>query len=118
MAYDEFLADRVRNILRAKRADADEKKMFGGLCFLVDEKMCVGVEGDRLMVRIDPDAYEDALERPGTREMKFTGKPMKGFVFVEVEGTKSAASLQSWVQMALDFNPKAKASKSRKAKTY
>jgi len=111
MAYDELLADRVKKIFRAKRVRFEEKNMFGGLCFLVKRKMCVGVQKDRLMARIDPEVYKEALARKGCREMTFTGKPMKGFVFVEREGTKNDKSLKEWIQLALDFNPKAKTSK-------
>lgn len=78
--------------------------------------MCVGIEGERLMVRLDPAMYEAALTRPACVPMDFTGRPMRGFVFVEPEGTASAASLQSWINLALEFNPRAKASRSAKPK--
>ncbi len=87
MAYDELLADRMRLVLKEKNVVYEEKAMMGGLTFMVDGKMCVGIIRDNLMARIDPDIYDTALKRKGCREMDFTKRPMKGFVFVEPEGT-------------------------------
>ena len=112
MAYDEKLAGRVRELLSSKRNVA-EKKMMGGLTFMVNNKMCVGILNDELMARIDPEVYESALERKGCREMDFTGRPMKGFVFVDPEGTKSKKDLEYWLNLALDFNKRAKASRKK-----
>lgn len=111
MAYNEFLADRIRRTLREKNARFEEKKMMGGLCFLVQDKMCAGVVGDMLMARIGPDGFEDALRRPGARPMDFTGRPMAGYAFVEPEGIDAEAELGWWLQRCLEFNPKAKSSK-------
>ena len=111
MAYDEKLAQRVRESL--PRRDVEEKKMMGGLTFMVNGKMCVGVSKDDLMARIDPDVYESALRKKGCREMNFTGKPMKGFVFVSPKGTGNKKDLKYWLGLALDFNKRAKASKKR-----
>lgn len=111
MAYNEFLADRVRRFFQERKISTEEKKMMGGLCYMVDDKMCVGVVKDQLMARIDPEIYEDALEREGCREMNFTGRPMKGFVFIDPEGTDLDDDLDYWVELALDFNPRAKSSK-------
>jgi TfoX/Sxy family transcriptional regulator of competence genes len=115
MAFDEDLAQRVRNALKEDAVAFDEKKMMGGLCFMVDGKMCVGIETDRLMARIDPDVYEAALTRKGCVPMDFTGRPMRGFVFVNPEGTQSKRDLKSWITLALEFNPRAVASR-RKTK--
>ncbi len=115
MAYDEHLADRVRELFSEHRK-VEEKKMMGGLTFMVNSKMCVGILNDDLMVRIAPEEYEKALERPGCRVMDFTGRPMKGFVFVGPEGTKGKKQLDSWLALALDFNKRAKTSKKKKAK--
>ena len=87
--------------------------MMGGLCFLVDSKMCLGVEKDRIMARIDPEVYEDALKRKGCKPMDFTGRPMRGFVFVESEGISSDQDLAFWTALALELNPRAKSSKKR-----
>lgn len=114
MAYDENLADRIRNLFREKKIAFEEKNMMGGWCLLVDDKMCVGVVKNSLMARIDPDIHQDVLSRPGCREMDFTGRPMKGFVFVEAEGVDLDKDLEEWVQLCLDFNPKAKSSKKKK----
>jgi len=114
MAYNEFLADRMRNVLRDKNVFYQEKKMMGGLTFMVDEKMCVGIVKENLMARIGPEVYEESLTKPGCREMNFTGKPMKGYVFIEPEGVDMDDDLAYWIQLALDYNPKAKSSKKKK----
>jgi TfoX/Sxy family transcriptional regulator of competence genes len=114
MSYNEFLADRVRLAMKEKNVRFEEKAMMGGLTFMVDDKMCVGIVKDNLMARIDPAIYERALKRKGCREMDFTHRPMKGFVFVEPPGTDMDEDLESWIQLALDYNPKAKSSKKKK----
>lgn len=113
MAYNEKLAARVRTLLADLKA-VEEKKMMGGITFMVNGKMCVGVLKDELMARIDPEVYETALQKKGCREMDFTGKPMKGFVFIAPKGTDSKKDLGYWIGLALDFNKKAKNSKKRK----
>ena len=82
MAYDEGLAQRLREVM-ADHDDIEEKKMFGGLAFMLNGNMCVGVAGEQLMVRVGAEAYADALKQAHAREMDFTGKPLKGFVFVD-----------------------------------
>lgn len=114
MAYDELLADRIRQNLAEKKVHVEEKKMMGGLCFMVNDKMCVGLIKNQLMARIDPEIQAEVLARTGCREMDFTGRPMKGFVFVEPEGWDTDADLDYWVQLCLDFNPRAKSSKKKK----
>ena len=84
MAYNEKLVKRIREALAGKRK-VEEKKMMGGLTFMVNNKMCVGISGNDLMARIDPEIYESALKRKGCREMDFTGRPMRGFVFINPE---------------------------------
>lgn len=113
MAYDELLADRIRTAL-ARQKKVEEKKMMGGLTFMVNGKMCVGVHTDEIMCRIDPDIQEQALLHKGSRIMDFTGKPMKGFVFVKKEAIRSPKEFTYWIGLALDFNKKAKASKKRR----
>lgn len=115
MAFDEELAQRVRESFQRKAVAVEEKPMMGGLCFMVDGKMCVGVARERLMVRIDPDVYEAALDRPGCVPMDFTGRPMRGFVFVEPEGIESRPELDSWIALALEFNPRAVASRRKRS---
>lgn len=112
MAYDEKLAGRVRTALADRRA-VEEKKMMGGLTFMVSGKMCVGVLKDDLMVRLDPDIYDAALKRKGCREMDLMSRPTRGFVFVSPKGTSDKKDLNYWINIALDFNKKAKASKKR-----
>ena len=113
MAYDENLANRIRELLPTQRK-VEEKKMMGGLTFMVNNKMCVGILNDDLMVRIDPQVYESVLEKRGCREMDFTGRPMRGFVFVGPEGTRIKKDLDYWIKLALAYNSKAKSSKKKK----
>src|SRR5436190_11173903 len=113
MAYNEYLAERVRAELKRHRVPLEEKAMMGGLCFMVRGKMCVGVDKDRLMVRLDPERQAEALAWPGAAPMDFTGRPMRGFVFVSAEGWERPAGLAAWLALALDYNPRAKASKKK-----
>jgi hypothetical protein len=96
MAYNEKLADRVRKALGARRG-LDEKRMFGGLAFLLNGNMCCGVIGGELMVRIAPDQTAVVLKKAHTRPFDFTGKPMRGWVVVKPAGTTSAAALAKWI---------------------
>jgi TfoX/Sxy family transcriptional regulator of competence genes len=114
MAYDEKLASRVAAHFAAKKLPVEEKRMMGGLCFMVRGKMCVGVEQDRLMARIGSDAYDAALRRPGCKPMDFTGRPMRGFVFVDKTALRTTRRLASWLDLALAYNPQAPASKKRR----
>ena len=114
MAYNEKLADRTREIISQTHKNVIEKAMFGGLCFMVNDKMCVGVERERLMVRLDPAKYEDVIEMPGCRPMDFTGKIMKGYVFVDADVLNTQKKLEFWLKLALEFNKIAKASKKKK----
>ena len=102
MSYDEKLAGRVRKIL-SKRHDVVEKKMFGGLCFMVRGGMCCGITSTDFMVRVGPDGYADGLAQRHARPMDFTGRPLKGMVYVSPAGLRSRASLERWVQRALAF---------------
>ena len=114
MAYNEKLADRVREIISATHNITEEKKMFGGLCFMVNDKMCLGVEQERLMVRLDPALYDEVMEKQGCRPMDFTGKIMKGYVFVDIEALNTKKKLEYWVKLALAYNKLAKSSKPKK----
>jgi TfoX/Sxy family transcriptional regulator of competence genes len=114
MAYDEKLAARVRERIAETQQHVEEKKMFGGLCFMVNDKMCVGVEKERLMLRIDPEKCEEAMEKEGCRPMDFTGKPMKGYVFVDTDVVRTKKQLDYWIGLALDYNKIAKVSKKKK----
>ena len=113
MAYNESLANRVRESLSQVRK-VQEKKMIGGLTFMVNDKMCVGIVKDELMVRIDPDVYEKSLMKKGCHKMEFTGRALKGFVLISEEGIKTKKDLLYWVELALSFNKKAKSSKRKK----
>lgn len=102
MAYSEKLAQRVRQYF-AGRDDISERKMFGGLAFMVGGHMCVGIDGDDLMARVGRDNYQRCLERKYVRQMDFTGKPLRGFVFVDSEGVKTKKSLYEWIGLCESF---------------
>lgn len=116
MSYSETTAIRIRNIFYSKNISFTEKKMFGGICFMVDDKMCCGLNTDKktneeqLMCRIGENEYENALEKENCIPMNFTGKPMKGYVFVIENGIKPEKDLIYWLQLCLNFNPFAKKS--------
>ncbi len=114
MPYDEKLADRVREIILLQQENVEEKKMFGGLCFMVNDKMCVGVESDRLMLRLDPAKYDELIEKEGCTAMDFTGKVMKGFVYVDTGALNTRKKLVYWLNLALAYNAFAKVFKKRK----
>jgi len=113
MAYDEYLAERVRINLKERHIPTIEKKMMGGLCFMVEDKMCVGINDNRLMARVGVEKYEDALKKEGCKKMDFTGREMKGFVYIEPEAIDRDSDLDDWIQLCLDYNPKAKKSKNK-----
>lgn len=102
MAYDEGLAERVRLVM-GTGIHVTERKMFGGIVFMVGGNMAVGVSGDELLVRVGPDAYDDAVALPHAREMDFTGRPMRGFVYVSVEGIAEDEDLEAWIDRGASF---------------
>jgi TfoX/Sxy family transcriptional regulator of competence genes len=102
MAYDEGLAERIRGALD-ERLDVAEKRMFGGIAFMVRGHMCVGIVKDELMVRVGPEAYDDLVRQPHARRMDFTGRPMKGFLFIAPEGLERDADLERWVEHGLRY---------------
>jgi TfoX/Sxy family transcriptional regulator of competence genes len=101
LVYNEQLANRIETMVRRK--GLSEKKMFGGVAFLLNGNMCFGVAKDDLMVRVGPERYEDALSLPNARPMDITGHSMKGFVFVDTKGWSRNASLAKWLEMGLDY---------------
>ncbi|MGV3460577.1 MAG: TfoX/Sxy family protein [Flavobacterium sp.] len=115
MAYDDFTLHRIRDFFLEKNADFFEKKMFGGICFMVDNKMCCASSidkttgEDRLMCRVGEEIFETVLEKNYVTPMDFTGKSMKGFIYVAEDGFKTKKDLEYWLQLCLDYNPKAKA---------
>jgi hypothetical protein len=113
MAYDEHLEERITKILTEKHAPYIAKKMMGGLVFMMDDKMCLGIVKIEMMARINPDIYDKSLLKEGCNEMNFTGRAMKGFVFLTPEAIDMDNDLEYWVQLCLDFNPLAKSSKKR-----
>jgi hypothetical protein len=98
MAYDEGLAQRIREVFQ-HHTGIVEKNMFGGLAFMAYDYMCVGILGDVLMARVGPDAYEDKLKRPYVRVMDFAKRPMKGYVFVDPLGIAEDDQLAHWVEV-------------------
>ena len=102
MGYDNTTAERVRRVL-SRRRGVVEKKMVGGLSFMVNGSMCCGVRGTALMVRVGPEAREWALAQPHVQTMKFAGRPLGGFVCVDPEGFRTDTALTTWVQRGIDF---------------
>ena len=102
MAHNEQLAERIRAVVN-DHPDVSSKKMFGGIAFMLNGNMCCGVVGDDLMVRVGADAYEDALSMRGARPMDFTGRPMKGMVYVDGDRLTSSDELASWIERGVDF---------------
>ncbi|MBK9737736.1 MAG: TfoX/Sxy family protein [Saprospiraceae bacterium] len=119
MAYKEHTAQRIREILYRLNVVFSEKKMFSGICFMVDDKMCCGTHLDKksgeefVLCRIGEEAYYSAVERNDCIPMEFTGKAMVGFVFVTEVGFENDKSLSKWLQLCLNFNPLAKKSKKK-----
>jgi TfoX/Sxy family transcriptional regulator of competence genes len=117
MAFSEHLADRVRRVFEEKKVqNIVEKKMMGGLTFMVNDKMCIGIVKEDLMVRLNPDLHDEMVQKTAARTMDFTSKPMRGYIFVAPEGVDTDLDLESWIQLALDFNGVAKAAKKKSKK--
>jgi TfoX/Sxy family transcriptional regulator of competence genes len=115
MAYNEQLTNRIREAL-AHLPKVEEKKMFRGVTFMVNGKMCVSAGNDEMMCRIDPEVFETALEKNGCRPMVHGGRTMKGFVFVNEGSVRNKKDFDYWINLAIDFNKKAKASPKKKKK--
>lgn len=117
MAYDEYMAERIRHFLKDRNTGFEEKKMFAGLCFMVEGKMFCGIHFDKkkntdlLMARVGEAASKSAMKRTGCHPMDFTGRPMKGYVFVTPDGYDSDSDLEFWLDLCLQFNPEARSSK-------
>ena len=117
MAYDEYLADRIRRSLQEKRITYTEMKMMGGLLFKVDNKMFCGIHIDKkygdslLMARIGEEAYKKEIEKKHCLPMDFTGRPMRGYIFVTPYGFDTEDDLAYYIDLCMTFNPLAKASK-------
>ncbi len=122
MAYDDYMVDRIRRVFADKKVSFTEKKMMGGIAFMVDDKMCVGTSilkgtnESHLMARVGEPNYEEALHRPGAEKFTITGREMKGFVFINPDGFDLDEDLEYWIQKSLDYNPFAKRSKSKTKK--
>ncbi|MEZ5007438.1 MAG: TfoX/Sxy family protein [Chitinophagales bacterium] len=119
MAYDEYLADRIRRVFEEMKVPFEEKRMFGGLCMMVDDKMCCGLLFDKnkhtdfLMARIGEERSAEAMKKVGCHPMDFTGRPMKGYVFITPDGFDTDEELFYWIKLCIDYNPLAKASKKK-----
>lgn len=112
MAYNDALAQRTRNyLLKFKNLTIEEKRMFGGLAFVINGKMCVNISGDRLMCRFDPGAERLVSKRNGYHPMIMKGKKYKGYCYVEESEIKSDNDFSFWLNLCLDFNDRAKSSK-------
>lgn len=113
MAYNEKLANRIRERL-SSIPNVEEKQMMGGLTFMVNDKMCVGIIKDDMMCRIDPGFHENAVEMQGCRSMDFTKRPMVGYVMVDDSGMKTNKEFDFWINISLEFNKISKSSKQKK----
>jgi len=114
MAFNEKMADRVREMIAAVEANVEEKRMFSGLCFMVNDKMCIAVRESSIMVRLDPVMFEEIAGKEGVGPMVHNGREMRGYFFVDEEVLKTKRQLAYWVDLALDFNKFAKSSKKKK----
>jgi TfoX/Sxy family transcriptional regulator of competence genes len=114
MAYDEYLQERIERILNEHSIQHEAKKMMGGLCYMVDDKMCFGIIKNDLMARVGEEQYISLVEREGARPMDFTKRPMKGYLYVAPDGIDREDDLEFWIQRCLEFNPIAKSSKKKK----
>jgi TfoX/Sxy family transcriptional regulator of competence genes len=103
MAYDEKLALRIKALLDEGKVKYEEKKMFGGIAFMINDKMCVGISKEEIMLRVMDESYEQLLKKPFAKPMEFTGRVMKGFLFIEQKGFKTDAQLQGWIDHGLEF---------------
>ena len=112
MPYDEVLYQRICKLLKSSKG-VDSKKMFGGICFMHNGNMLCGIAGQRLMVRVGPAQYDSALKLKHASVMDFTGKPMKGFIFVSLNGTKTDASLRKWIDLGFNFTSTLKPKKAK-----
>ncbi|MBS1518622.1 MAG: TfoX/Sxy family protein [Bacteroidetes bacterium] len=103
MAFNEITARRIGDLLMKKGIVFEEKKMFGGIAYMINGKMAAGVTKDDLMVRIKESEYAKALSDPSAREMDFTGKPLKGFLYVSSSGIKTEKALEKWLNYGIEF---------------
>ncbi len=122
MAFDEYLADRIKNVFHEKRISFEARKMMGGLCFMVDNKMCCGIHIDKksgdslLMARIGEEEYNNEIDKECCLPMDFTGRPMRGYIFITPDGFDLEDDLAYWIQLCINFNPLAKSSARKKKK--
>src|SRR5258706_3454305 len=120
MAYSEYQKERIEKTLKEKNKNFEGKEFMGGYCFFLDDKMCIGLDidkatgKDRLIARIGDDAMQASLKKKGCKPMDITGRPLKGFVFVDPEGFAIEKDLEFWVQLCVDHNPFAQRSKKKK----
>lgn len=110
---DQYLLDRIRNILSAKKVEYIEKRMFGGECFMVDDKMCFGTYKGGLMARVGPEGAKTFVDRAGAEQMIHGERPMTGYLFIESNGYDTDEELEFWIEQCLIFNPLAKSSKKK-----
>ena len=116
MAYNEKLAGRIREVLKGKRGLV-EKKMFGGIAFMLKDKMFVGIAKNDLMIRVLNEKYEECLKKPHAREMDFTGRPLKGFLFISEEGIKTKKQLSKWIDLGIEYVQKSPPKMPKKKKS-
>lgn len=111
MAFNEHLQERIEFVLNENKIAFRSIKMMGGLCYMVDDKMCLGIVKNDFMARVGEEAYGELVSLKGARPMDFTKRPMKGYLFVAPEGVDYDEDLEFWIKKCLEFNPRAKKSK-------
>lgn len=116
MPYNEALANRVRELIAAREDNVEEKRMFGGLAFLVNTKICVAVKSDKILVRIDPNLFEKEVQGLGCTPMRMSSRESKSFLFVDEDVLDTHSKLKRWVDLALEYNPRANATPREKKK--
>lgn len=114
MAYNEKIVERIEKYFNSKKIKFEGKKMMGGLCYMVNDKMCIGVEKERIMARVGPENYDAAMKRKDAKPMDFTGKVMKGFIFIDAKNVSKDSDLKYWLELCLEYNPKAKVTSKKK----
>jgi TfoX/Sxy family transcriptional regulator of competence genes len=114
MAYDKFLVERITGILNKTHISFESKNMMGGICFMVEDKMLAGVFRNRLMARIDPVLEQKALQNEYCSLLDSSGKSMHGFIYIDAEGVDMDEDLEYWLNLCLEFNPRAVSSKKKK----
>ncbi|MCC6818365.1 MAG: TfoX/Sxy family protein [Bacteroidia bacterium] len=116
MAYNEELAERISKLLKHLEINYEEKKMFGGIAFMINEKMCIGLAKNQLMLRVMDNKYEELVQMDGAKEMDFTGRSLKGFIYVDPDAIIKDIDLKQWIDYGIEFGLKGELKTKKKKK--